>query len=140
MPPPTSDPFSPGLQPFTRILGQDLPGLRTRALNQLLALERDDSEWHAFYGQRRTAFQALALSAPNEVVKRRRTRARPAAQALRAGDITRLEKLATELMGAVRPGTAGLENADGDVQSGGRPAGQRAYRGPVVRLADRLNR
>jgi hypothetical protein len=67
MPPPTSDPFSPGLQPFTRILGQDLPGLRTRALNQLLALERDDSEWHAFYGQRRTAFQALALSAPNEV-------------------------------------------------------------------------
>jgi hypothetical protein len=73
-------------------------------------------------------------------VKRRRTRARPAAQALRAGDITRLEKLATELMGAVRPGTAGLENADGDVQSGGGPAGQRAYRGPVVRLADRLNR
>jgi hypothetical protein len=69
----------------------------------------------------------------------RSSRARRCAE-LRAGDITRLEKLATELMGAVRPGTAGLENADGDVQSGGRPAGQRAYRGPVVRLADRLNR
>ena len=51
------DPFSPGLEPFTRIARRELPTLRTRTLELLETLERADVAWNDFYGARRRAFQ-----------------------------------------------------------------------------------
>jgi len=42
------DPFSPGLGPFTRVHTKDLPGIRTRAVEQLRALEQADLPWKDF--------------------------------------------------------------------------------------------
>jgi hypothetical protein len=91
------DPFSPGLEPFTRIATGELPTLRTRMLTLLEALERADHAWNDFYGARRRAFQARpqtgveldtgATSSPAGAVVSAR-------QALKAGDMQRLAKLA----------------------------------------------
>ena len=53
------DPFSPGLQSFTRMPARDLSALRTKVLTQLATLERADIPWNDFYAARRAAFQAL---------------------------------------------------------------------------------
>ena len=101
------DPFSPGLQPFTRIPANDLPALRTRTVKQLAALERGDSPWQDFYAGRRTAFEALAVttsgaggdgSAELAVDPRE-----AAAEALRSGDMRRVEQMADALMAAAQP-------------------------------------
>ena len=99
------DPFSPGLLPFTRTLAKDLPGLRAQAIDQLTAFERADAPWRDFYAGRRTAFQALAVTTSGEVGETGADPREAAAQALRAGDMSRLEKLAEEVIAAVTPRT-----------------------------------
>jgi hypothetical protein len=100
------DPFSPGLRAFTRLAEKDLPALRTRTVEHLTALAAADPPWKSFYGDRRAALQALALTASG----RRETAAvsadpREAAErALKTGDMTGLAKLADTLMAAVAPG------------------------------------
>src|SRR4030095_13848622 len=56
------DPFSPGLQSFTRLAAKNLPGLKTQAVEHLAALERADAPWKDFYGGRRAALRALVLT------------------------------------------------------------------------------
>jgi hypothetical protein len=96
------DPFSPGLQSFTRMPASEWPTLRTRALGLLGALERSDAAWNDFYARRRRAFQArretapdilqadAATSSPTDAVEAGR-------QALKAGDMKRLAALADAL-------------------------------------------
>jgi hypothetical protein len=96
------DPFSPGLQPFIRLPAKDLSALRTRAVEQLTALERTDPPWGEFYAGRRAAFQALVLGTPTTVSSGSAGDPRQAAvEALKRGDMSRLEKLADAVMGAV---------------------------------------
>lgn len=99
------DPFSPGLQSFTRIPARDWPALRTRALELLGTLERADVAWSGFYAARRRAFQArretasdtfqpdAATSSPTDALEAAR-------QALKAGDMNRLAALADALSAA----------------------------------------
>ncbi len=105
------DPFSPGLQLFTRLSMKELPALRTRAVEQLTTLEQADLPWKDFYAGRRTALQTRARITSEQVdaaadatsaVDAREA----AAQALKAGDMRRLEKLADVLMAAVTPPTS----------------------------------
>ncbi len=100
------DPFSPGLLPFTRTLAKDLPGLRAQTIDRLAAFERADAPWQDFYAGRRTAFQALAATTSGEGGKARTDPREAAAQALRAGDMSRLQRLADELISAVTPRTS----------------------------------
>jgi hypothetical protein len=99
------DPFSPGLQPFAKIPAKDLPALRSRTVKQLTALERTDPPWRDFYAGRRDALQALTLTASEypaaEVAAAPVGDAREAAaQALKAGDMSALEKLADAMVRA----------------------------------------
>jgi hypothetical protein len=99
------DPFSPGLQSFTRIPARDWPTLRTRASELLGTLERADVAWSDFYAARRRAFQArrettsdtfqpdAATSSPTDALEAAR-------QALKAGDMNRLAALADALSAA----------------------------------------
>jgi hypothetical protein len=94
------DPFSPGLQPFINLSTKNLSALRARAIERLAALERMDAPTRDFYTARRTAFEALVLGAwersPDADAG---TDARAAAtQALKRGDMSRLEKLANTLI------------------------------------------
>jgi hypothetical protein len=43
------DPFSPGLQPFTRLSAKQRLALRTRGVEHLAELERADTPWRSFY-------------------------------------------------------------------------------------------
>jgi hypothetical protein len=101
------DPFSPGLLPFVRLATKDLATLRTRVVGQLTALEGLDAPWRDFYRGRRAAFQALvvATAKPGSAAAPIAAGADPrkaAADALKQGDMKRLEKLADTLM-AGRP-------------------------------------
>jgi hypothetical protein len=103
------DPFSPGLQPFTRLTVKDLLALRTRALEHLAALEHEDGSWKSFYGRRRSALQAVTLTTdeqspaaaasmdPREAAKR----------ALKIGDMKGLARLAGTLLAAGTARTGG---------------------------------
>ena len=73
------DPFSPGLQSFTRIPARELAKLQTRVVDQLGALERADVPWNDFYAARRAAFQASAASSSEAVCDRAWNAARRAA-------------------------------------------------------------
>jgi hypothetical protein len=102
------DPFSPGLQRFTRIPTNDLPALWTRAAEQLTTLEQADPPWKDFYAERRAAFQTRARTTAEQVdAAADATSAgdarEMAVQALKAGDLRRLEKLADGLMAAGTP-------------------------------------
>src|SRR5262245_3662146 len=57
------DPFSSGLQSFTRIPARDLAPLRVRALELLGMLGQADPGWDDFYATRRRAFETLAHTA-----------------------------------------------------------------------------
>jgi len=96
------DPFSPGLQSFTRLAATNLPGLRTQAVEHLAALERADAPWKDFYGGRRAALQALVLTtSESSATPVASMNPREAAQrALKAGDMKGLSKLADTLMAA----------------------------------------
>jgi hypothetical protein len=100
------DPFSPGLRAFTRLAEKDLAALRTRAVEHLTALELADAPWKGFYGGRRAALQALALTISEQSVTEVASGdPREAAErALRSGDMKGLAKLADALTVAVTPG------------------------------------
>jgi len=93
------DPFSPGLQGFAGHATSDLPSLRDSTVARLTALEGADAPERDFYAARRAALQALALTAVEAGKAASGVDAREAAQqALKAGDMRELEKLAGELM------------------------------------------
>ena len=97
------DPFSPGLGAFTRLAEKDLPALRTEAVEHLASLEVADAPSRTFYGGRRAALQALALTT-SERADPAAASANPreaAERALKTGDMTGLAKLADTLMRAV---------------------------------------
>jgi hypothetical protein len=91
------DPFSPGLEPFTRLAKRELPTLGKRMLTLLETLERADVAWNDFYGARRRVFQARpqtgAELGTDETSSLADTR-EAARQALKAGDLKRLVGLA----------------------------------------------
>ncbi len=103
------DPFSPGLQPFTRIPAKDLPALRKRAVERLTTLEQADPSWQDYYAGRRAAFQALVVTASEQqgaAATASAGDAREAAlRALKAGDMGGLAKLADALMAEATPRT-----------------------------------
>jgi hypothetical protein len=99
------DPFSPGLQSFTRIPARNWPTLRARALELLGTLEREDVAWSDFYAARRRAFQARRETAsdtfqPDAATSSRTDGLEAARQALKAGDMNRLAALADALSAA----------------------------------------
>jgi len=102
------DPFSPGLEPFTRIAKRTFSTLRARMVELLGTLERADVAWNDFYRGRRRAFQAQqqitsepdAVAATSSVIDALEA----ARQALKTGDMKRLAALA-DVLTAV--GTAG---------------------------------
>jgi hypothetical protein len=108
------DPFSPGLEPFTRTARRELPTLRKRTLELLETLQRADVAWKDFYGVRRQAFQARpqtgaepesdASSSPADAVESAR-------QALKAGDMNRLAGLAHALIAAGTPSASVVSHA-----------------------------
>jgi hypothetical protein len=102
------DPFSPGLQAFTRVPVRELPALRTRAMQLLETLERDDVVWKDFYALRRRAFEARADTASeatdtDAVASSSTDTLERARQALHAGDMTRLSAVADALIAAEAP-------------------------------------
>jgi hypothetical protein len=102
------DPFSPGMQSFTRFAVKDLLALRSRAIENLSALEREDALWRTFYAGRRSALQALAL-ATDEQSPAAGTSTDPreaAKRALQVGDMRGLVQLAGTLMAATTPKTS----------------------------------
>jgi hypothetical protein len=99
------DPFSPGLQAFTRLSAKDLGTLRDRAVHQLTTLERADRPWTDFYAARRTALQAVTLSTAEASVTTATPSIDPreaAGRALKAGDMRGLAKLADAVLAAVK--------------------------------------
>jgi hypothetical protein len=108
------DPFSPGLEPFTRIARRELPSLRKRTLELIEALQRADIAWNDFYGARRRAFQERpqtgaelesdASSSPADAVESAR-------QALKAGDMKRLAVLADALIATETPSASVVSHA-----------------------------
>jgi hypothetical protein len=103
------DPFSPGLGRFTRLNVNNLSTLRTRAIERLSTLAQADPLWKDFYGGRSTAFQVRAAISSEQ---RDRVAAagssgdarEEAVQALKAGDLTRLQQLAEILITGAAPG------------------------------------
>jgi hypothetical protein len=98
------DPFSPGLLPFTRLSAPNVTAIRTQAVEHLASLERTDAPWKDFYAQRRSALQALAVTASESSKAAASIDPQEAAQrALKAGDMRGLAQLAETLMAAVAP-------------------------------------
>ena len=112
------DPFSPGLQPFTRMPIRDLPTLAMRALDLLATLERADAAWSDFYVARSRALQTRRQTPSDMLDPAAATASAPQAeeaarQALAAGDMSRLAALADVLIAAGRPsGSAGAVPAN----------------------------
>jgi hypothetical protein len=100
------DPFSPGLQPFTRIPSREVPTLRTRALDVLGTLQGADVAWKDFYAARWRAFQAQPqrASATDAVTSSPTDPLEAARQALKADDMTSLAALADVLAAGGTPG------------------------------------
>ena len=109
------DPFSPGLEPFTRIPKRELATLRTRMLQLLTTLQQADVLSKDFYAGRRRAFQAqpqttgeqepdAARSSPGDALEAAR-------QALKTGDMKQLAALADVLTVAGTPGGSSSPHA-----------------------------
>jgi hypothetical protein len=100
------DPFSPGLQGFIQLPTKDLPAIRARMIEQLTELEDVDASWHEFYAGRRKAFEALAVTGSEEkaggapAVLSAEDARKAAVEALKQGDMRKLEKLADAVMAA----------------------------------------
>ena len=138
------DPFSPGLQSFTRIPAREWPTLRTRALELLGTLERADVAWKEFYAARRRAFEArretaagtfqpgTATSSPTDALEAAR-------QALKAGDMKGLAALADALSaGAGQAGSSSSHGASaGSAPAEGEPCQELQ---PVVHSSETLAR
>jgi hypothetical protein len=100
------DPFSPGLERFTHLSGKAQAEVRARAAEQLTVLGHVDGSWNDFYEARRAVIVSRTLSASSgdkaegaPTVDARQA----AAQALKAGDISRLARLAEEILTSVTP-------------------------------------
>ncbi len=132
------DPFSPGLQQFSGVAARDLPALRTRAVERLAELERADAPWKDFYGGRRAALQALALTTSEQSGTGAASMdPREAAQmALKSGDMRGLEKLADTLMAAMTPAKRGAAAHEPAARS--TPAPARSTPAPERMSADLL--
>jgi hypothetical protein len=108
------DPFSPGLEPFTRIAKRELPTLRKRTLELIETLQRADVAWNDFYGARQRAFQERpqtgaeletdATSSPADAVESARL-------ALKAGAMKRLAGLADALIATETPSGSVVSHA-----------------------------
>ena len=138
------DPFSPGLQSFTRIPAREWPTLRTRALELLGTLERADGAWNDFYAARRRAFQARPQTAsdmfqPDAATSSPTDALEAARQALKAGDMKRLAALADALSAAGRQGGSSSSHAAsaGSAAAAGEP-GQELQ--PVAHSSETLAR
>jgi hypothetical protein len=96
------DPFSPGLLRFTRVAAQALPALQARTVERLTSLERADQRWQEFYSARRRAFQqrSLGISARATLGTASMDPRQAAHQALQAGNMSELARLADTLMAA----------------------------------------
>ena len=110
------DPFSPGLQAFTRITARALPALRTRVVELLGALQAGDAAWSEFYAARRRAFQTRAQTASDtpDAETAMSSSSNPleaARQALKAGDMKRLSALAEVLIAAETPSASASPSA-----------------------------
>ena len=110
------DPFSPGLQAFTRIATRELRSLAARMVDVLGTLQRSDSAWSEFYAARRRAFQAraqAALDMPDAAtgISAASDPLEAARQALKAGDMKRLSALADLLIAAEAPSESGSSHA-----------------------------
>lgn len=125
------DPFSPGLRQFVR---SDPSAVRKSALEQLTALGQVDPSWRDFYGARRAAFDALVVAraegarktaAATQVADPRQA----AVEALKRGDMSRLEQLAETLMSAV-----GARSAVASTAPAGPPAVAAPSRQPTADL------
>jgi hypothetical protein len=94
------DPFSPGLQVFTRLGEKNRLALRTRGIEHLAELEQSDVSWKSFYEGRRTALQALALTASEQTPTAAASvdLREEAQRALKVGDMKNLARLAEGLM------------------------------------------
>ena len=119
------DPFSPGLQAFTRIPSDQLPALRTRMLELLGTLERADPTWKEFYAARQKAFQAQRQNASETEAHAATSSStdplESARQALKAGDMQRLAALADVLIAAdtpIRTSSSGAANVGAAVVEG----------------------
>ena len=100
------DPFSPGLEPFTRIAKRELPTLWKQTLELLATLERADAAWNDFYGARRRAFQErpqTGAELETDATSSSADAVASARQALKAGDMKRLEGLADALIATGTP-------------------------------------
>ena len=106
------DPFSPGLQPFTRIATRELRSLAARMVDVLGTVERADTAWSEFYAARRRAFEARAQTASDTpegdtVISAASDPLEAARQALKAGDMKRLSALAEAVIAAEAPSGSG---------------------------------
>ncbi len=98
------DPFSPGMHRIAGSSSSQLAAIRTEATNNLKALSQVDKEWKTLYQRRLEVFTALRIqtnglektSLPDSVD----TLQEEAAQALRSGNMARLEQLAEKMMQA----------------------------------------
>lgn len=125
------DPFSPGLQSFTRIPARELATLRTRALELLGTLERADGPWKDFYAARRRAFEARPQTAsdmlePDTAASSPTDALEAARQALKGGDMKRLAALADAFTAGGRQGGPSSSHAEnvGSAPAEGEPGQQ----------------
>jgi hypothetical protein len=136
------DPFSPGLEPFTRIAKREWPTLGTRMLEVLETLQRADVAWNDFYGARRRAFQARpqtgaeletdASSSPADALEAAR-------EALKTGDLKRLVALADAQIAVGTP-SGSLASHTANVGAGRRADEPRQELQPVAYSSETLAR
>ena len=140
------DPFSPGLELFTRIPRRELATLCARMLELLGMLERADVAFNEFYAARRRAFQAQPQRAPelesDAATSSPMDTLDAARQALKAGDMKRLAALADVLAAGAPGGPSSSHAANaGFVPAEGEP-GQKlqpvAYSSETLARARRL--
>ena len=108
------DPFSPGLEPFTRIARRELPTLRTRTLELLETLQRADVAWNDFYGARRREFQErpqTGAELETDATSSSADAVESAREALKAGDMKRLAGLADALIATETPSASAVSHA-----------------------------
>jgi hypothetical protein len=109
------DPFSPGLEPFTRIPKREFATLRTRMLQLLATLEQADVLSKDFYAGRRRAFQAQPQTTGEQEPDAARSSSldalAAARQALKTGDMKQLAALADVLTAAATPGGSSSPHA-----------------------------
>jgi hypothetical protein len=138
------DPFSPGLQSFTRIPARERPTLRTRALDLLGTLERADVTWNDFYAARRHAFQARPQTASDMVQPDAATSSpadalEAARQALKAGDMKRVAALADALTAGESQGGSSSSHTE-NVGSAGAAAEPGQELQPVAHSSETMAR